>query len=129
MAAKVHETVGGSSAANEEAQAFQKKLQQLDRVHQDKLEQQAEKTRSGITRLTAAKKAGPSSVGKSDTSNENSRARGGLLAQAQAIKDRQEEERLAVPSEQLSYLLTGLLPPGSEIEDRPRPDSCSSFLD
>jgi len=33
MAAKVHETVGGSSADNEEAQAFQKKLQQLDRVH------------------------------------------------------------------------------------------------
>lgn len=36
IATKVYETVGGSSADNEEALAFQNKLKQLDKVHEEK---------------------------------------------------------------------------------------------
>lgn len=34
-----------------------------------------------------------------------------------------------MPSAQLSYLLTGLLPPGTEKEDRSLPEACAAFLD
>lgn len=34
-----------------------------------------------------------------------------------------------MPTPQLSYLLTGLLPAGTEVEDMPLPPACSDFID
>ena len=44
------------------------------------------------------------------------------------MQQENEEERLAVQTEQLGYLLTGLLPAGSELEDAPLPVCCKDFL-
>src|SRR5687768_2699908 len=50
----------------------------------------------------------------------------GLTAAAQNLVTRTEEERLRIPKSELRYLLTGLIGPEDEIEERPNP--VESFL-
>ena len=46
---------------------------------------------------------------------------------AQMLAQKNEEERLKISTEELNYLLTGLLSTDSEVEERPNP--AESFLD
>jgi hypothetical protein len=48
--------------------------------------------------------------------------------QAANLAIAEEEEQLSVPSVQLNFLLTGLLPTGTEIEEHELPSTCEGFL-
>jgi len=88
---------------------------------------------STASKFLGSRKAGPVSTSKrSETNshdNNTDRGKSTRARQPQLAQHKKDEERLAVETEQLSYLLTGLLPAGSEVEDAPLPPSCKDFLD
>lgn len=52
---------------------------------------------------------------------------GGLNNLAQQLAQKNDEERLRIPKDELKYLLTGLIPADEEIEERNNP--VESFMD
>ena len=59
---------------------------------------------------------------KSDTASQ-----AGFNAVAMQMQQKNEEERLKIPQEELRYLLTGLIAPDVEVEERTNP--VESFID
>ena len=114
---RAKEELQGPLSYNEQGSALKAKLKELDKMAAPG------RSRAGSVRNRAM------STGRRSESASQGRSEHGNFPEATQLGILQEESELTVPSDQLSYLLTGMLPSGKAQERSSISEACSSFID